>query len=157
VTWTTPKWNTLFERCRKKLGFQPQPQGDNDNSLSFWNYWHLVSSQHERSATPSVVRKTLNKPEVSRLKRANSLPIKFKRDLSGDRRSDKKGAMLRETIGDLANSYQHPPLKITKTLPINTSADNDRLHHLMKDYLEKVNYLKKKMHVDCAKYIEKNF
>jgi len=135
VTWTIPKWNTLFERCRKNLGFQPNPLGDSDNSLSFWNYWHLVSSQHEKSATPPIVRKTQNKHEVPHLKRANSLPIRFKRDSS---KSDKKGVTLRDTKGDINNSYQHSPLTITKTVPISTSPDNDRLRHLMKDYLEKV-------------------
>ena len=126
VTWTTPKWNTLFERCRRSLGFQPQPQQDRDNSLSFWNYWHLVSSQHQQSATPPAVHRTLNKSEKPSLKRANSLPTKFRRD----------------TKAYISNCHQHPPLKITKTMPISKSPDNDRLHHHMKDYLEKVRHLK---------------
>ncbi|XP_065887224.1 alsin-like isoform X2 [Dysidea avara] len=137
VTWTTPKWNTLFERCHKKLGFQPQPQRESDNSLSFWNYWHLVSSQHEKSATPPVVRKTQNKTEIPHLKRADSLAISFRRNLSGDRKSDRKADTIQVTRGGVSDSYQHSPLTITNTLPISSSTDNDRLHHLMKDYLDK--------------------
>ena len=89
-----------------------------------------------------MVRKTQNKTEIPRLKRANSLPIKFRRDLPGDRKSDRKADAIQDTRSDVTNSYRHSPLTITNTLPISSSTDNDRLHHLMKDYLEKVRHLK---------------
>ena len=101
-----------------------------------------MSSQHEKSATPPVVRKTQNKTEIPHLKRADSLAIRFRRDLSGDRKSDRKADTIQVTRGGVSNSYQHSPLTITNTLPISSSTDNDRLHDLMKDYLEKVRHLK---------------
>ena len=89
-----------------------------------------------------MVHKTPSKTEIPRLKRANSLPIKFRRDLSGDRKSDRKADTIRDTRGDVTDSYRHSPLTITNTLPISSSTDNDRLHHFMKDYLERVRHLK---------------
>ena len=120
---STEKWNSLFDRSLRKLGFQHARQSlHSENSLSIWNYWHLVSSQ-SNSSSPHTLRKqsrTKNFP----LKRSNSLPGRFKYLV------DKHNAMspVHESL-----SFPFPPE------PRKNSSEY--LHRMMKEYLEKVRSL----------------
>ena len=131
------KWNSLFERCLRKLGFQhnqPHWQGL-ENSLSIWNYWHLISSQSKPS-TPPILHKQSN--VKNSLQRSNSLPIRFKYPLN-------KHNVV---------SPVHQPL--SHTLSSTKKGDNEQLHHMMKEYLEKVSSLNCLSVVSYKLYICKN-
>ena len=106
------KWNSLFERSLRKLGFQHTQHSE--NTLSIWNYWHLVSSQ-SKTIGPSMLDKQ-SKIKNFPLKRSNSLPARFKHHL------DKHNTMssLHETSAEPKKS------------------NGEHLHSLMKKYLEKV-------------------
>ena len=126
------KWNSLFDRCLRKLGFhhnkQQSPSSDN-NSLSIWNYWHLVSSQ-TKASTPPVTHRQFNNVKNFPLKRSNSLPGRFQYSLN-----------KRNPVSPVRES----PMKSSELKKTNT----ERLHHLMKEYLEKV-----KSHSVCVSSLD---
>ena len=109
------KWNSLFERSLRKLGLKHTQHSE--NTLSIWNYWHLVSSQ-SKTISPSMLDKQ-SKIKNFPLKRSNSLPGRFKHHV------DKYNTMssLHETF-----PFSAEPKK----------SNGEHLHSLMKEYLEKV-------------------
>ena len=109
------KWNSLFERSLRKLGFQHTQHSE--NTLSIWNYWHLVSSQ-SKTISPTMLNKQSSVKNFP-LKRSNSLPGRFKHHV------DKQNTMssLHETF-----PFSPEPKK----------SNGEHLHCLMKEYLEKV-------------------
>lgn len=109
---STEKWNSLFERSLRKLGFQHNDQSlHSENTLSIWNYWHLVSTQSKSSSPPMEV-KSKNSP----FKRSNSLPTRFN---------------FKKHTTTVQESSSHPfPPDLKKS-------NGEQLHHMMKEYLEK--------------------
>ena len=114
---STEKWNSLFERSLKKLGFQHGQQQSlhSENTLSIWNYWHLVSSQ-SKSSSPPVEVKSKNSP----FKRSNSLPGRFRFN---------KNMTVHQS-----SSHPIPPPELKKS-------NGEQLQCMMKEYLEKVRSL----------------
>lgn len=112
---STEKWNSLFERSLRKLGLQHnQLSPQSDNSLSIWNYWHLISSQSKPS-TPPVLHGQIINPSLNR---SNSLPDRFKQSVNNQRSAN--------------------TLRQTPSSPEPKKSDKERLHDMMKEYLEKV-------------------
>ena len=72
-----------------------------ENTLSIWNYWHLVSSQ-TKSSSPPVEVKSKNSP----FKRSNSLPGRFRFN---------KHMTVHES-----SSHPIPPTELKKSIMVNS-------------------------------------
>ena len=89
-----------------------------DNTLSIWNYWHLISTQSKPS-TPPADLKTTSVP----FKRSNSLPTRFRH------------SVIKRSTNPLRDTSSHPVSTEVK------KSNGEQLHRMMKEYLEKVRSL----------------